>query len=308
MSDYLPDAVRAQIEAAEAIQSELTGGTKNPAEAVQQESATQQAQSERQEYDKTRDAGYWEHRFNVIQGKYNAELPPLRQKIQALTAELEQLKVNGSAGTGNEKADAIANRLASELTEDELELVGSDLAGVISKLVESKTGHLASELEQMKAKEQQQNEDHMKALQKAFMDQVSAAIPNWQQLQSTPDGEKWLRSSNGRGGINNDDVVAAANNLDAETVIRLYRQMEQDVGSGAVPSQQVQNPGGIPAHKVQPQQSRATTAQSQNLQTWSTADIKQFYQDKMNGRYTPEEAAALERDIFDAQRQGRIIN
>lgn len=307
MSDYLPDAVRAQVEAANAIQSELTGGTKNPAEAARQEPATQQAQSEQQEHDKTRDASYWQHRFNVIQGKYNAELPPLRQQIHTLTAELEQLKVNGSAGSGNEKADAIANQLASELTEDELELVGSDLAGVISKLVESKTGHLASELEQMKAKEQQQNQDHMKALQKAFIDQVSAAVPNWQQLQSTPDGEQWLRSGNGRGGINNDDVVAAANNLDAETVIRLYQKMERDVGSGAVPPQQSQNPN-IPQHKVQPQQSRATTAQSQNLQTWSTADIKQFYQDKMNGRYTPEEAAALERDIFDAQRQGRIIN
>ena len=39
---------------------------------------------------------------------------------------------------------------------------------------------------------------------------------------------------------------------------------------------------------------------------WTGQEIKDFYQAKMKGQYTQEEASRLERDIFAAQREGRI--
>jgi hypothetical protein len=60
---------------------------------------------------------------------------------------------------------------------------------------------------------------------------------------------------------------------------------------------------------VAPGRSRSSPPAGQNQQTYTTADISKFYDDVRKGVFKgrDEEKNRLERDIFSAQQEGRIL-
>jgi hypothetical protein len=61
--------------------------------------------------------------------------------------------------------------------------------------------------------------------------------------------------------------------------------------------------------QVAPGRSRSSQPSARNQRTYTTADISKFYDDVRKGvfRGREEEKGRLERDIFSAQQEGRIL-
>ena len=99
----------------------------------------------------------------------------------------------------------------------------------------------------------------------------------------------------------------AQQDLSAYRVAALFNQFTQFNPAAVQPA--VKPTPQVPEDQIQPGQSRAggdVVQPSSQLRTWSSVEISAFYKDKAAGKYSQADAAALEADIFAAQKQGRI--
>ena len=301
----LPKSVQAQSDAANALHAELystpekqEGQLDDQAENDPKESAAAKEQTPAPQLDK--DALYWEQRFNVLQGKYNTEVPALQQENRTLKAQIDTLNqqlANSSAQSG--KAAELADTLDANLSDEEMDLVGPELVSVIKKLISGNQSTVnPSELETLKGKVERFERNEQEHTQATFWATVNSRFPNWKELQDTKEGLAYLSGIDQQTGhIRNDLLQAAAGQFDAATVVRMFQEIEA----------LTKGKREIPANKQQPVTSRnSSQAPGEQKHIWSRAEITQFYTDKTQGRYKPDEAAQLEADIFAAQAEGRV--
>ncbi|WLD56912.1 hypothetical protein NFC81_09225 [Salinispirillum sp. LH 10-3-1] len=64
-----------------------------------------------------------------------------------------------------------------------------------------------------------------------FWDDIEEAIPYWQDLQSTDAGQRWLLGNDPLSGRQRNEILLdAADQLDSQRVIAIFRQLERDIG------------------------------------------------------------------------------
>lgn len=292
----LPASVRKQMESAQALHEqaystpdEQSGHADSQAEQAAQESA-QPPQTQAED----RDALYWQQRFNVLQGKYNSEVPQLQQQIRDLQAQLQNQQDSASQSG---KAAEIAGQLENQLTEEELEILGPELAGTIRKMIAASAPAASDDLNQLKSKVESFEQEATEHKQALFWSEVNAAVPDWQQMQSTPEAQQWLTGIDQLSGqVRNDLLNQAAQSLNAHQVIQIFKEMQVATAGRQIPSE-----------KIQPDNSRAASHNGEGGKLWSRAEINRFYKDKTQGRYSDDQAQAIEADIFAAQSDGRIV-
>lgn len=297
----LPKSVQAQTDAADAARSSAYEGEPEPttSKAAQPAVEPEPKQEQKQQEPETRDAAYWRHRFEVLQGKYNAEvkvIPALRQEIAELKAKLEE-RPKGEGSASDMKA-----ALLEGLPEGVVDEYGPDLIDAIAKIAAnaagaSKSAPASSEIETLKNQVNSMSEERRQERQAQMMADLERAVPEWQQLQSSQPGQDWLLAHDRTTGkVRNDILVQAAEQFQTQTVINLFQDMKSDI-----------SPKQPPASQVQPKQSRSTTQVPAGGQTYTRADINQFYKDRTQGKYTDEQAVAIEEDFLLAATEGRII-
>lgn len=251
------------------------------------------------------DALYWQHRYNVINGKYVEEVSKLTQQIR----ELKQQLSDTSNQSDDSAAGKLADQISSEMTEDELEMLGPELVAAMRKIAAGTAGKANPEqnqpqndevLQRLDAFERSQQEDR----EARFWSEINARVPDWQSLQGTQAGQQWLEQLDPASGKTRDELLKdAAAQQDAYRVIAIFNQLKNET----VPQQQPESAGRkIPEHKVLPEHSRSTGSHQQEAHIWTGDEISQFYRDNARGRYSAEQAKAIEEDIFKAQVEGRI--
>lgn len=318
-SNTLPRSIQAQAEAADAAIAALNQPEEqgNPAAAAPVEPAAADPaqpaeapapQEPAQQPAETRDATYWQHRFSVLKGKYDAEVPSLQRQVTELTRQLQEAKQAAPAASAPQRAqDAIA-----DLSKEELEQFGPELIAVIqriaSKAAAPATSADAAELETLRQEVGQFRDERQQDATARFWTDLEQAVPNYRQINSDEQFHTWLGEIDPFSGVTRQQLlISAQKELSAHRVAALFKAYTQTNPAAAKPAGA--QPPQIPPEQVQPATSRvgAETLQPASQQrTWSSADISQFYKDKAAGKYSQADAAALEADIFAAQSQGRI--
>lgn len=247
-----------------------------------------------------RDAAYWEHRFNVVRGKYDKELPALRQenaKLKQQVAEKDQriteleAKPQGGDNSGVSD-DQLAQFKAS---------FGEDLVDFVSRMVQQNapapqadtgnTRELQERLDRLEADKQEDAEAR-------FWVALEQAVPTFRQVNADPGFHQFLAQLDPQTGKPRQQALTEAQQaLNAAGVADIFR---------AYLSQSAQPPAPkVPEESVEPRTTRATSA-PEGKKVWSRAEISQFYRDKTAGRVKADEAERLEADIFAAQQEGRV--
>lgn len=317
-SNTLPRSIQAQAEAADAAIAALNQPEQqgNPAAAAPVEPAAAEPaqpaaapapQEPAQQPTETRDATYWQHRFSVLKGKYDAEVPTLQRQVNELTRQLQEAKQAAPAASAPQRAqDAIA-----DLTKEELEQFGPDLIAVIqriaSKAVAPAVTADAAELETLRQEVGQFRDERQQDATARFWTDLEQAVPNYRQINSDEQFHAWLGEIDQFSGVPRQQLlISAQKELSAHRVAALFKAYTQTNPAAAKPAGA--QPPQIPPEQVQPAASRvgseALPASQQRI--WSSSDISQFYKDKAAGKYSQADAEALEADIFAAQAQGRI--
>jgi hypothetical protein len=242
---------------------------------------------------------YWEHRFNVMSGKYAAEVPALRREVSELKGQLE---AKGREIDALKQASNPANNpggLTDEQIQKGKEEFGEDFVLFVQKMIDSKAIP-ATDDSKVRQLEDQLNEIKERDQQKAqatFWTVLTELVPDWKQINANQAFHAFLSQFDSQTGKQRQQTLADAQQaLDADGVAAVFNDFKK---------QQPAPKPRIPDDQVDPQTSRATeTPQGQTV--WTDGEIKKFYKDAAAGKYSASERERLEADIFAALNEGRV--
>jgi hypothetical protein len=342
----LPEQVRKQIEAAEEMMKGISGSqevdnTTDPvADPVSSEAAPAPQANDAEK--PVQSSGTTEHgagedpnsetyaqRWRTLQGQYNAEVPRLRaanKDMQTRVTQLEQLLA--SLQNTQPAAPAAAAQSGQRfVTDDDVaeygesidmmrkvtrEEVGS-LLGKISQL-ESTIQHLTSSVSgsvipQVQRVAQQQ----AASAEERFWSNLSQRVPNWQQVNNDQDFQSWLLEVDPLTNTSRQThLEIAQRELDVNRVTAFFNAFTAASGkftpqANAQPNRSVSEL----ERQIAPGRSRGTSGApaGQTSKSYTPDDIKKFFNDVRAGKYKGREPERdrIERDIFAAQREGRIM-
>ena len=334
----LPAQVQKQSEAVNKLYEELNGKPEeagvDSAEAAEEtvgvdtadtaDSDGGQAPAPRQEEqsaagDKDEEETY-EQRWRSLQGMYNAEVPRLHAERRELTNRVQQLEQLLASMTAkpSEQAETPAEKL---ITEQDIEDYG-DSIDVMRRVFREEAGALKQEnaqlrqmLQQMQAnvvpKVQQLSQRQAVSSEQAFWAELQTAVPDWQDINTSREFQSWLLEVDPLTGVPRQTYLEdAQRNLDARRVVNFFTAWKGQAGVPNARSTRTAQSASELEKQVAPGRGRSGGNKTAGEpKTYTQEDIKRFFTDVQKGKYKGKETERdrIERDIFAAQREGRIV-
>jgi len=313
----MPSAVRAQAEKAESIPRGGGEQEGRPTEApVQQPPAvpTQQPIESQPQNDN------WQHKYQVIAGKYNAETAAMRTQIQDLqntvrgvASENERLReaLKGNNGTGEKPVQPKAATPQEQapkpgdlesLNPDDFEGWGDEMIRMVElnnrliKRIESLEGQTKTVIQQS----ERVQKDLVAEKDAKFWRDLTMLVPNWKQINGDPENgnsgadERWIPWLQDLGGLHQRELRAAQQAMDAARVADVFKGFLAHVGGKApVPTQeqQVVPQQTRPAQFFEPPEAGVSVrvVDDGNRPVVHPSDFKRASEDRVAGRITEDE-------------------
>jgi len=289
MSNNLPTAVQKQIDAAAAAQQGLEGNTEKPDQAPAPIEVVEQPQSQRQEEklaepvqeakqpaeDKENDPQYWKARHDVLQGKYNKEVPALSSDIRELKRTIEEL---------NRKPEPEKSYLSDEEREEY-----GDVATMMERIAKQAAKDATDPVK----------ETSQQASQQLYYRDLDGLAEGWAKTNGEPGFNEWLDETESMSGRTRRELLNDAfSSGNAERTAMFFNAYGSAPNKEADANRDPDQPKPLPK-----------PAKGEELSTdpvtdrYTGAQIKQFYDDKVAGKYRgrEEEAKAIEQQIFASQ-------
>ena len=235
----------------------------------------------------------WEQRYRSLDGMIQARDRQIEQ-LHQLLASMQQAQAAPEAPAKQDKAKLVGK-------EDE-DAFGADLVDLARRVAREESGAYVAKLEGTIAELQQQLKGVAQTtavtVQDRFENQLAAAVPNWKAVDSDPKFIEWLQSNATRMKV----FSEAARNQDVDGVAYFYSEY-----AGA-PKTEKQTPDPRLVKQVAPGKSKSVAPAAKSpaeKKTWTRSEIAQFYADGKK-RFSQEDYVKLERDLFAAQKEGRV--
>jgi len=264
-------------------------------------------------------------KYKTLQGMYNAEVPRLHQHNREMTQRLQQMEqlLASLSARSTSAATSTPQQVDRLVTDKDVEEYGDsiDMMRKVSREEASPVMQRLMRLEQVLQQMQTHvvpqvqniaHRQHMSAEQQFWAD-LGTAIPNFRDINSNEQFQSWLLEADPLTGISRQTYLDdAQRGLDARRVASIFRTWLEISGQAVV----AQSPGRAPAaseleRQVTPGRSRGsgTSASANKAKTYTPQDIQKFFNDVRSGKYKgrEQERDRLERDIFAAQRENRIV-
>lgn len=329
----MPEQLRRQTEAvakiyetmnADAAQSE-TEDAGNAGEVSSQadsnrEDAPVSAPNEQRQTDTTAENTF-EQRYRTLQGMYNADTARLRSENQQLNSRVTQLEQLLSSLSTAPAAASQTETNEKLVTSKDIEEYGDsiDVMRRVTKEEVSAANRRIAELEQMirqmhtsvVPKVEQVAQRQAMSAEQSFWADLSAVVPQWRDVNADSAFHNWLLEIDPMTGLTRQSYLEdAQRNLDSRRVANIFTAWQGLSGQSVA-----QSPRPAPAtqleKQVAPGRSRSSGATATDQpKTYSSTDIRKFFEDVRKGLYKGKEAERdrIERDIFAAQRESRIVN
>lgn len=289
----LPPVVRRQYEA---MQKSLTPAADEPQQTDQPEAdsdpdpvAENPAPAAPVSHDQD-----WKHRFSVLQGKYNAEVPRLHEELRALRDENARIRADMDAMRRPEPA---APEPSDPLTRAEEYGFDEESAQWIKKMArQAVQDDIASVKQTAKAMEQQRAQ----AETERFYAALEAAVPGWRATWFEDAGfAQWIDEQGARGPL---QAVLNANDVQGIAFyLRLYRK--EQAPQAATPAKLAA--AEALAAKVEPERGRASeTPAAQPM--LRRDDLRKLSLEFAKGRITEAEFNKRVAPFEAAEREGRL--
>lgn len=266
--------------------------------------ATPETEKHSQDDNKTdepkRSEAYWEHRFNVINGKYAAEVPALRDEVKSLTKTLEQKERQITELESNSDKSTNPGGLTDEQMAKFKEEFGEDFVSFVQRMVSSSASKPdnSAEVNELKRKVEGFEQKEQQKTEASFWTALNELVPDWKTVNADDKFHAFLAQYDPQTGQQRQQSLSTAQQaLDADGVAAVFNAFKKQQ-----PQPEKQR---IPDDQVDPPTSRSTTT-PEGGRIWTGAEIKDFYTKKAAGKYSADEGKRLEADIFAAQREGRV--
>jgi len=273
--------------------------------------------SEQPEGDKTEKT--LEQKYRTLQGMYNAEVPRLHAEKRELTnrvQQLEQLITAMNAKPAPQQAPA-----QKLITEQDVEDYGDSIE-VMRKVFREEMSSKDAEVNELRhlvrqmqgtvvPQVHQLSQNYAATNEQRFWADLQAAVPNWQDINSNKEFQAWLLEVDPLTGIPRQTYLDdAQRNLDVRRIANFFSTWSGMVsGPDARTHREAQQTSEL-ERQIAPGKGRSGGAKLQGeAKTYTSSDIRNFFTDVQKGKYRGKEAERdrIERDIFTAQREGRIV-
>ena len=261
-------------------------------EAPEEEPAPQ----EEEPVDDEKDRAYWEQRFKVMEGKFKSEVPRLSEQVRDLTGQNDRL--TNLVATFQEPKETkpevpegayLTDEEFQKFEEEGFERSTIDLIGSMAeRIAEKRLSKYDSKLDQM-------SNDVATSAKDRFFSALSVKSPDWEVVNEDEGFIRWLSEPDGySGNTRQQSLDSAYNGMDSAKVANIFNAYKKPAPSNSLERQ------------VAPGKGAAIATPVSQKKTWSKGEITQFYSDQIKGKYSEKEAVKLEKDIFLAQKEGRI--
>jgi len=271
----------------------------------------------------------WEKRYKAMKGRYDKEVPRLKEQVDTLIGEVNNLR--GVLGTLEARSPEPAQQPAKQpkklITAEQEQDYGAEFFQVVEmkarELIEPLQEQYENSLKELK---QQINGVNTQVAQTATVrmeQQLDRDVPTWRAVNADWENngfKEWLQLPDPYSGdIRHSLLNKAYERFDAPRVAAFFKGFHAEVAATA--PEGGADPSLAPTTPVAPKVPLASFAAPGRAKTAAPSlpaekpiitrrQIHQYYQDINAGRYKGRDAerAEHERMIFEAQREGRIVD
>jgi hypothetical protein len=244
-------------------------------------------------------AAKWEQRYRSLDG--------MLQSRDRQIEQLHQLLADMQASKSSKPAEPEK----SLVTKEDEDTFGADLLDVARRVARDENAQYIRALETKLAKFEAQlgsvATTAAESAQERFQNRLSQMAPNWSVTDRDPNFITWLQASPTRQRI----FAESVQSQDLDGVAQFYLDFEVLTGKQATPvvpstTNEPQAPDPRLARQVSPGKSRSspTPITEGNKRQWTRTGIADFFVNRK--KYPVDEANRIERDIFTAQKDGRV--
>lgn len=332
----IPKQVQMQSEAVQELYKELNGEVEAqgnapeaeantneaPVEEVVADSAEEQAPqsgTEEQGQPDTETKDTWEQKYKTLQGMYNAEVPRMKAENRELTSRVSQMEqllstLNNQPVAQPESTDPLITDKDVQEYGDSIDVMRRAAREEVAQ-ANARVAQLEKQVMQMQTSvvPQMNQISHAQAQSatQQFWADLSNKVPEWNDINNDQNFQSWLLEIDPLTGISRQTYLEdAQSNLDSNRVAQFFKSWQEANGTPSVAQTNRKVPSEQLEKQVSPGRGRSgTNTMPSEGQTYSPADIEQFFDAVRKGKYKgrEEERGRIERDIFAAQREGRIV-
>ncbi len=247
----------------------------------------------------------WEQRFNVLRGKYDAEVPILHRRVHALEAELQAAQARAEAAMR-----APEPTVAPVVDQKDVEAFGEDLVGMVDRVAKTSMSQTAKELAAKTAAMEARIAEMTEQLkgtstqlaataEQAFFSDLTKMVPNWAQVNKDAGFLAWLAEADPIYGVPRQQaLVAAQRRLDTDRVAAVFNAYTG--GSALAPRKDPLD------SMVSPKGASTVAPAAAEKPVFTQAQVSKFYDDGRRGVYSAAEYSRIESLINAALSEGRI--
>lgn len=323
MDQDLPKAIQAELDAAAEIEAQIAAEQAAPngntPETEAQETATDAtesadkvAETTTQQTEAPQDDA-WKQKFDVLTGKYNAEVPRLYQQLKEQASTLEKLQAELEANKAKPvepekpKESLVTSKdedtfgsdlidLARRVTRDEVGAVLSRI-GNIEQMLEN-ISQLPKQVEQVAQQQAQSTEDR-------YWSAIGKAIPDWEQIDSDPRWIEWLNLAPKFSIKTYRDLASEAiSSGQVQPIVELVATWKEQAGIAQAQATQSNNKQEL-QRQVAPTKNNASSV-PQGKKVWTGADYEKAFDPRLSAEMSEADIEALQAEAELAYQEGRI--
>lgn len=323
----LPAQIQKQSEAVNKLYEELNSDDVADNDAAAKDVDLSQADSSdeggavpeaEEQADGDRDDKSLEQKYKTLQGMYNAEVPRLHAEKRELANRVQQLEqLFATMSTQPAQEQAPSQKL---VTDQDIADYG-DSIDVMRRVFREEMQSKDAEISELKALVRQMQgtvvpqvhqlaHKHAVSSEQRFWADLQSVVPDWQDINTNKDFQSWLLEVDPLTGVTRQTYLDdAQRNLDVRRVATFFDIWKDVNGSGAHKHREAQISSEL-ERQVSPGKARTVAQTPQGSdKTYTPEDIRVFFSDVQKGKYRGRESERdrIERDIFAAQREGRIV-
>ena len=313
----LPPSVQRQLDEATALEAQLYGPAPTPTvvntDAPQPAETPQPAPAEPAPVEQPApqpEEETFRQRYNVLQHKYNAEVPRLHAQLREAVANITQLTAEVQR---LQQATALQPTSVPQ-DEEDTERFGEDLMAAIDRratalaqqMLQSRDGEITQYIRSLEAKLENVGERVVQTDQERFYAALAQRVPQWESINGNQAWLAWLSEVDPVYGQPRQAALdAAANALDANRVAAIFNAFN-GLTSKPIDAKAKETARKQLERQIAPQPASASAPSQAAGEHWTQADYERAYDPRIHRQVGPEKAAQMMAEADKALAEGRV--
>ena len=313
----LPPSVQRQLDEATALEAQLYGPAPTPTvvntDAPQPAEIPQPTPAEPAPVEQPApqpEEETFRQRYNVLQHKYNAEVPRLHAQLREAVANITQLTAEVQR---LQQATALQPTSVPQ-DEEDTERFGEDLMAAIDRratalaqqMLQSRDGEITQYIRSLEAKLENVGERVVQTDQERFYAALAQRVPQWESINGNQAWLAWLSEVDPVYGQPRQAALdAAANALDANRVAAIFNAFN-GLTSKPIDAKAKETARKQLERQIAPQPASASASSQAAGEHWTQADYERAYDPRIHRQVGPEKAAQMMAEADKALAEGRV--